>query len=122
MLRASRNSNNRLAPKNSEHRLIKRRDLPGYCPQSWCAVCGREATKTAPYVSCEGSSECRNVCHTACLGDRESYTCKDTQQLRQETSIVDEVVYISENPDLTFRPHSHTTTETKTKRGNTYCS
>ena len=77
-----------------DHRAIKRRDLPGYCPQRWCAVCGKAAAKTAPYVRCEGRNDCPNVCHSSCLGDRDLYVCDDTQELRRLWNIEDAVAYL----------------------------
>ena len=78
----------------ADHRLIKRRDLPGYCPQRWCAVCGKAASKNAPYVRCEGKNDCPNVCHSSCLGDYDVFMCDETQELRRMCSIEDAVVYL----------------------------
>ncbi|KAK3883345.1 hypothetical protein Pcinc_012381 [Petrolisthes cinctipes] len=50
------------------HCLIARRELPGYHPQKWCAVCGKTTSKNTAYVSCE-EKDCPNLCHTSCLGD-----------------------------------------------------
>ncbi len=83
----------------ADHRPIKRRDLPGYCPQKWCAVCGKAAVKNAPYVRCEGRNDCPNVCHSSCLGDHDVYTCEDTQELRRLCSIEDAVVYLPLDPN-----------------------
>ena len=76
------------------HRKISRINHPGYCPRRCCAACGRAATKTAPYVCCDGETGCPNVCHITCLGDRETYACTETQQLRLEANVDAEVTYV----------------------------
>ncbi|MPC95241.1 hypothetical protein E2C01_090443 [Portunus trituberculatus] len=88
----------------ADHRLIKRRDLPGYCPQRWCAVCGKAATKTVAYVRCEGRRDCPNVCHSSCLGDQDAYMCGDTQELRRLCNIEDVVVYLHPDEDVPTPP------------------
>ena len=79
------------------HRLIARRDLPGYHPQSWCAVCGKATSRNAAFVSCEDDS-CQNLCHTSCLGDTPVYRCDYTEQLRAQAGIPDPVTHLSEGP------------------------
>ena len=78
----------------STHTKIVRINHPGYCPKRWCAVCGKAATKNAPYVCCDGETDCPNVCHATCLGDRETFTCTETQQLRQVANINVTVSYV----------------------------
>lgn len=90
------------------HQKIGRIGHPGYKPRRWCAVCGLSASKSHPYVCCDGETDCRNVCHIACLGDRDAYTCDVTQQLRQEANIDAAVVYededVEETPDTPAPP------------------
>ena len=69
-------------------------------PSAMVCMCVRAAIKTASYLICKGTNECLNVYRTACVNYIESYICRDTQQLRQKNSMVDEVVYISKNPGL----------------------
>ncbi|KAG0715774.1 hypothetical protein GWK47_011217 [Chionoecetes opilio] len=79
------------------HPVIARRDLPGYHPQKWCAVCGKATLKTS-YVSCEDES-CLNLCHTSCLNETPVYKCDYTEQLRAQANIADPVTLVSEEAD-----------------------
>ncbi|KAG0729982.1 hypothetical protein GWK47_029225 [Chionoecetes opilio] len=79
------------------HPVIARRDLPGYHPRKWCAVCGKATLKT-PYVSCEGEN-CLNLCHTSCLNGTPVYKCDYTEQLRAQANITDPVTLVSEEED-----------------------
>ena len=86
------------------HRLIARRDLPGYHPQNWCAVCGKATSRNAAFVSCEDDS-CQNLCHTSCLGDTPVYRCEYTEQLRAQAGIPDPVTHFDKRPDILPPPH-----------------
>ncbi len=94
------------------HQKISRISHPGYCPRRWCAVCGRTATsKQAAFVFCEGEPDCSNVCHASCLGARETYTCSETQQLRSEANIEDEVTYVDTAPPAPSNEDGDTATD-----------
>ncbi|MPC31736.1 hypothetical protein E2C01_025033 [Portunus trituberculatus] len=84
------------------HRKIVRIEYPGYRPRRWCAVCGLSASKSDPYICCDGETDCHNVCHITCLGDRDVHTCEETQQLRHEVNIDTGVLY--ENGDIEEAP------------------
>lgn len=86
------------------HRLIARRDLPGYHPQYWCAVCGKATSRNTAFVSCEDDN-CENLCHKSCLGDTPVYRCEYTEQLRAQAGIPDPVTHLNERPDTPSPPH-----------------
>ncbi|KAG0727704.1 hypothetical protein GWK47_034100 [Chionoecetes opilio] len=79
------------------HPVIARRDLSGYHPKKWCAVCGKATLKTS-YVSCEDEN-CHNLCHTSCLNGTPVYKCDYTEQLRAQANIADPVTLVSEEAD-----------------------
>lgn len=77
----------------SGHQPIARpQGLPGYCPRQWCCVCGKAAAKTDTYVKCQGDT-CLNLCHIRCLDNKEDYSCKETQALRVQANVTDQVVF-----------------------------
>ncbi len=79
----------------TEHKTIERRNLSGYFPQQWCAICGKAVgiKKNAAYVRCEGGSECSKFCHSACLNGHDTHMCSDTKEPRTEHGIEDAVTY-----------------------------
>lgn len=85
------------------HCLIARRELPGYHPQKWCAVCGKAVSKNVAYINCE-ERDCPNLCHTGCLGDSPVYRCADTEQLRALANIPDPVTHVSETSGIHTPP------------------
>ncbi len=87
---------------SSAHQLIARRNLSGYTPHRWCAVCGK-ATSKAAHVSCEDDS-CPNLCHTGCLGDNPVYRCAETGLLREQANIQDPVTFVDREADPSSQP------------------
>ncbi|KAK8392608.1 hypothetical protein O3P69_014788 [Scylla paramamosain] len=87
---------------SSAHQLIARRNLSGYTPYRWCAVC-RKATSKAAHVSCEDDSW-PNLCHTGCLGDNPVYRCAETGLLREQANIQDPVTFVDREADPSSQP------------------
>lgn len=76
----------------SHHRLIARPPgLPGYAPSRWCAVCGKKTTDK-PVVHCS-ASDCPNIVHVNCLGDKTSFDCPEVGDLRTAQGINAQVAY-----------------------------